>query len=444
MFEGLQNGFQKTLTFLKGVPRLTESQIDEVLVQIKETFLQADVDYDVTSKFLEVVRSRAIGQKISTSLSPSEEFLKIISQEMLAIFGADAPFDLSGKPPQVVLMAGLQGTGKTTTSAKLALYLKKKLKRSPLLVSVDVTRPAAIEQLERLAKDVHIDFFSSKSMIPLERAKEAMKYAATYGNDTLIVDTAGRLSISEELMQELANLSNELKPKHILYVADAMSGQAGLQVAKGFSQKVGLTGAVLTKTDGDSRGGVAFSLRAALGVPIHFVGIGEKMDGLDSFIPKRWISRILDRGDIEGLLEKTQEVFAGEKPIEKDQAHRMLKGQFTFIDFQQQLKMISKMGSFGGLMGMLPGMGSLASKINQDEVNKKLKKINAMIDSMTLSERTEPGLMDGQRKRRISKGSGTTVEEINQFLREFTEMQRMMKQFSGKGMKGLGQLFRRS
>ncbi len=442
MFENFQSKVGRTLQFLKGSARLKQSDIDQALVTLKESFLEADVDYDVTLRFLENLKTKALGQKISESLTPYQAFIKILYLEMVALFGDERSFDFQGKPPHVVLMAGLQGAGKTTTSAKLAVYCRKKLKRKPLLVSVDTTRPAAIEQLERLAQDANIDFFKSSSTNPLERADGALKYAATYGLDIVIVDTAGRLSISEPLMEELVSLEQALHPKHTFYVADAMSGQQGLKVARGFCDRVKVTGAILTKTDGDTRGGVAFSLREALGVPLQFVGTGEKLEGLDVFHPKRWVSRILDLGDLESFVEKAQDAFEGQAPKE-DQMKRLAKGNFTFLDFQEQMKMVSKLGSLGGLMGMIPGMGAMASKINQQDVDKKLKRINAMIDSMTKKERLDPDLLNGDRKRRIALGSGTKVEEINQFLREFTEMQKMMKQLSGKGMKGLARMMGR-
>lgn len=442
MFEDLQSGLEKTLKVLKGQAKIRPEHIDEALKEIRTSLLEADVQYAVVNRFLERVKEEAVGKKVADSLTPYQQFIKIISKEMLDIFGPAKELDLAHKPPVVLLMVGLQGSGKTTSSAKLALYAKKKLKRKPLLVSVDVTRPAAIEQLERLAADAKIDYFKTTSVSPVKRAEEAVKYAQTYGLDFLIVDTAGRLSIDEPLMKELAEIQSAVKPQHLLYVADAMSGQQGLQVAEGFSARVGLTGAVLSKTDGDARGGVAFSIREALKVPLQFVGTGEKLDGFEPFYPDRWVSRILGLGDVLTLIEKAEEVAKDQDESKmKDQAKRMMKGQLTLRDFQEQMKMISKMGSLGGMMGMIPGMGNLVGKIDQEAIAQRMKRIDAMINSMTPAEREDPDLLNGGRKRRVTAGSGTKVEDLNQFLREFQEMQKLMKRFSGKGaMRGMAGL----
>jgi signal recognition particle subunit SRP54 len=444
VFDSLQNQLEKTLKALRGQAKIRPAHIEEALEAIKKSLLEADVQYQVTNRFLERVKAAALGADVAQSLTPYQQFIRILQKEMLDIFGAETPLELSGKPPIVLMMVGLQGSGKTTSSAKLALYAKRKLKRKPLLVSVDVSRPAAIEQLERLAEDAKVDNFKTPLTTPLERAQAALKYAQTYGLDLLIVDTAGRLSIDEPLMKELEVLKENIKPQSILYVADAMSGQQGLQVAEGFSARVGLTGAILSKADGDTRGGIAFSIRESLHVPLQFVGTGEKMEAIEVFHPDRWVSRILGMGDVIGLMEKADEAVQehGEDKAQ-DQAKRMMKGQLTLLDFQQQMKMMSKMGSLGGLMGMIPGMSAMAGKIDHEALEKKMKKIDAMINSMTAAERTDPDLINGSRRRRISLGSGTQVEDLNQFLREFHEMQKMMKRFSGKKMKGLGSLLGR-
>ncbi len=304
----------------------------------------------MVTRFLEKVRERALGSEVAQSLTPYQQFLRILNKEMLEVFGPEALLDLSGKPPVIAMIVGLQGTGKTTSAAKLALYAKKKLKRKPLLVSVDVTRPAAIEQLERMCKEAKLDYFNSPSQKPLERAIGALKYAQTYGLDFLIIDTAGRLSIDQELMDELKVLKSELKPQVILYAVDAMSGQQGLKVAEGFSEQIGLTGAVLTKADGDSRGGVAFSIREALHIPLQFVGMGEKVDALEVFHPSRWISRILGMGDMESLFEKAEELQTEAGKPSEDEVKRLTSGELSLADFQKQMKMMSKMGSIGGLM----------------------------------------------------------------------------------------------
>ncbi len=435
MFEGLQGALEKTLSRLKGTAKIREADVEEALVSLKTSLLEADVSYSVVTQFIENVRRKALGAAITSGLNAYQQFLKIVYEEMLGIFGPTAEFALSFKPPVIVFMVGLQGAGKTTSCGKLANFAKKKLKRKPLLVSVDVTRPAAIEQLERLSKDAKIDYFKTESMKPLERAQQAIKYAQTYGLDLVIVDTAGRLSIDEALMTELAELKAMIQPHHVLYVADSMSGQQGLQVATGFSQRVGLTGCVLSKSDADTRGGVAFSIREALKVPLQFVGAGEKLEQWDVFHPDRWIGRILGQGDVASLLEKAKEVVDAEGIDEKAQARKMAKGELSLLDFQQQMKMIKKMGSMGSIMGMIPGMSQFAGRVDQAQVEKKLKVVDAMINSMTPHERAKPDVINGDRKRRIAKGSGTQVEEINQFLNEFRQMQQMMKKMGN--MKGL-------
>lgn len=443
MFEGIQEKLSQTLKSLSGQAKIRPAHIEQALEELKTSLLEADVQYQVATQFLARVKERALGAEVEKSLTPYQQFLKILSQEMLSIFGDQVEIEFSGKPPLIAFMVGLQGTGKTTSAAKLALYLRKKKKRRPLLVSVDVTRPAAIEQLERMAKDSKLDYFNTSSMNPLERAREAVKYAQTYGLDFVIVDTAGRLSIDEALMQELTQLRDELHPQFIWYVVDAMSGQQGLAVAQGFSERVGLTGAILTKADGDTRGGVSFSIRAALQVPLQFVGLGEKAEAFEPFIAKRWISRILGMGDLESLFEKAQEVVEATGGPKEDELKRLSRGELTLADFQTQMKMMSKMGSLTGMMGMVPGMASMARKIDQEQVDRKLKRIDAMINSMTKQERLKPDMINGDRKRRISKGSGTQVEEINQFLREFYEMQKLMKSMAGKKFRGLGALLGR-
>ncbi len=441
MFEGLQSKFDRALKVLKGQAKIRPEHIEEALKELRVSLLEADVELKVADDFLARVREKAIGSEVAKSLSPFQQFLKILYQELLNTLGAAGEFNLNVKPPVIIFMIGLQGSGKTTSSAKLATYLKKKMKRKPLLVSVDVTRPAAIEQLERLAADAKIDYFKSPSMVPKERAQGALKFASTYGLDVLIVDTAGRLSIDESMMKELSELKNTLSPHHLLYVADAMSGQAGLEVARGFSEKVGMTGAILSKADADTRGGIALSLRNALQVPLQFVGLGEKIEAFEVFHPDRWAQRVLGQGDMATLLEKAEEVLETEdRKTQEEQAKRAMKGHLTLKDFQSQMKMMGKLGSLGGVMGMIPGMSQLAGKIDSETIEKKMKRVDAMINSMTLKEREDPDLLNGSRRRRIALGSGTSVEELNQFMREFDQMQKFMKQMSGKKMRGLASM----
>lgn len=441
MLENLQNRFQSALKTLKGEAKIRPAHIEAALGEIKKSLLEADVQFQVVKRFLDRVKEKALGEEVVGSLTPYQQFVYILQKEMQGILGEAPEFKLDVKPPVIVLMAGLQGTGKTTSTGKLAHYVRRKLKKKPLLVSVDVRRPAAIEQLERLAKDAKVDYINPESGDPLERARKAVEYAQTYGIDLVFIDTAGRLSIDEEMMSELERLYRELKPHFVFYVADAMSGQAGLQVAEGFSERIGLNGAILSKADGDARGGVALSIREALGVSLMFVGTGEKMEDFEAFHPDRWVGRILGMGDLKGLVERVEEVtqeasFKGAKP--EKMAKRALKGKMTLVDFQEQMKMLRKLGSVKGLMGMIPGMGQMAGQIDSEALEKRFKRIDAMILSMTPSEREHPDVIDGSRKRRIAGGSGTKVEEINQFLTEFWQMQKMMKKFKGmKGMKGL-------
>lgn len=442
MLDSLQSGFEKTLKVLKGEAKIRPAHIESALAEIKTSLLEADVHFQVVKSFLDRVREKALGSKVLEGLSPYQQFLYILREEMLAVLGKEQPLDFAVKPPAIVLMVGLQGSGKTTSSSKLALFAKKKLKRSPLLVSVDVRRPAAIEQLERLAKSIKVDYINPNSMNPEDRAREALKYAATYGQDLLIVDTAGRLSIDEELMEELVRLKVLLNPHQVFYVADAMSGQGGLQVAQGFSERVGLTGAILSKADADSRGGIALSIRENLGVPLRFVGAGEKPEDFEAFHPDRWVGRILGMGDLQSLVEKVEEVTSADEHSRKKtetMAKRAMKGQLTLRDFQEQMKMLAKMGSLKGLMGMIPGMSGFASKVDSEAIEKRFKRIDAMINSMTPGEREDPDCLNGSRKRRVAAGSGTTVEELNQFLKEFWQMQKMMKNF--KGGKAMGRFF---
>jgi len=442
MLESLQDKFQSALKTLKGEAKIRPSHIEEALQEIRKSLLEADVSFPVVKRFLQRVQDQALGSKVVGSLTPYQQFLYVLQSEMQAVFGDPLDFNLQAKPPVVILMVGLQGSGKTTSSGKLAHFIKRKLKKKPLLVSVDVRRPAAIEQLERLAKDAKVDYLNPQTKDPSARAKQAVEYAKTYGIDVLIVDTAGRLSIDDELMSELQDLHRELEPNYVFYVADAMSGQQGLQVAEGFSKRVGLNGAIVTKADADARGGVALSIREALAVPLAFVGSGEKLEDFESFHADRWVSRVLGMGDLKSLVEKVEEASqeaksAGKKP--ESMAKRALKGKLSLVDFQDQMKMVSKMGSLKSIMGMIPGMGQMAGKVDTEALEGRLKRIDAMINSMTPTERAHPDMINGSRKRRISSGSGTSVEELNQFLTEFWQMQKMMKNF--KGMRGMGKLF---
>ncbi len=429
MFEQLTGKLDGIFRKLSGRGYLSEKNIQEAAREIRMALLEADVNYKVVRGFIAEVEKEAIGRKVTKSVTPGQQMIKIVSEKMVQLLGGTRT-DLiySGTPPTVFLLAGLQGSGKTTLAGKLALYLRKKGKR-PLLVAADIHRPAARKQLEVLAESIQAPFYTDNTSAP-KISSNAIKHAREHMLDVVIVDTAGRMQIDNELMGELADVKKAVNPDEILFVADAMTGQEALNVASEFHNKVTLTGAVLTKMDGDARGGAAMSLRAALGFPIKFIGVGEKLTDLEEFHPERISSRILGMGDIVSLVEKAQEAvdFEEARKLEK----KLRKEAFTFEDFLAQLKQLKKMGPLSDLLGMIPGMGRHLKGAEVDESG--LVRIEAIINSMTKKERTNPDIINGSRRKRIARGSGSSIQEVNQLLKQFVSMQKMIKNVSRMGM----------
>ncbi len=443
MFENLQNKLTAVFDRLASRGRLTDSDVDAALREVRLALLEADVNYKVARDLVARVRERAVGTEVMKSLTPAQQVVKIVYEELLRTLGDPSKLDLSGAAPHVVMLVGLQGSGKTTMAAKLALSLRKGNKRS-LLVAADTYRPAAVTQLEVLGKQIDIPVHSEGTRVPPpEIVGHALKRAREGAYDVLILDTAGRLQISEDMMAELEQIKALAKPQEVLLVADAMTGQESVNVARGFHERVGLTGLILTKVDGDARGGAAISMREVTGVPIKFLGVGEKLDALEPFHPDRLASRILGMGDMLSLIER-----AGET-LDRQEAERMsrklVKGEFNLEDFLKQLQQIKKMGPLGQLLDMIPGMGRAMKDVTPDVTDRQMRRIEAIINSMTREERYEPRLLNASRKRRIARGSGTNVQEVNELLSEFRQMQRLMKQLGsgGRGLRGgLQDLFR--
>ena len=426
MFDALSNRLQDVFQSLKGETRLTESTVERVLGEIRLALLEADVNFKVVKAFVDRVRDRAMDKEVQKGLNPSQQVIKIVRDELLALFG-DAKGGLQETPqrPRVILMLGLQGSGKTTTTGKLAKWLQKQ-GRHPIVVSTDVRRPAAIQQLAIVAEQAGVRVHDpAGEMDPVVRARGALAEARAVGNDVVIVDTAGRLHIDDELMKELVAIKEVSQPVDLLYVADAMTGQDAIKSAGEFNAQVGVTGVVLTKIDGDARGGAALSVVSVVGVPIAFVGSGEKLDDLEPFHADRFVSRMLGMGDVLTLIEKAEEV------IDEDTAGKLeakiRKGGFTLEDFRDQLRMLKRMGPLDKILGMLPGMGGMKELAGQKPDEKQLARIEAMINSMTPEERKYADILDGSRRKRVAKGSGTTVEDVNRLLKQFVEMQRMLK-----------------
>lgn len=445
MFDTLTDKLGQVFKKLRGHGRITESNISEALREVRIALLEADVHLKVVKEFLDRVKEKALGQEVLASVTPAQQFIKIVADELVNILGSQTyELDFSGKPPAVIMLVGLQGSGKTTQAAKLALLLRNK-KRKPGLVCLDIYRPAAYDQLKKLAAQISVPFFEyDKPKEPLNIAKESLIFADKVGVDTLIFDTAGRLHIDQELMDELKTLRNNIKINEVLLVVDSMIGQEALNVADKFNREVNLTGLILTKLDGDARGGAALSAKSVTGVPIKFIGIGEKLNALEVFHPDRMASRILGMGDIVSLVEKAQEVVEKEKAVEWQQ--KLRKGVFTLEDFREQFKYVKKMGSFESVMGFIPGMNKLKNEIDWDKIEKDFKRMNAIIDSMTIKERRNPDIINGNRKRRIAMGSGTTVQEVNTLLKNYFEAKRIFNQIKKKGeknfLRGLGGLFK--
>jgi signal recognition particle subunit SRP54 len=426
MFDALSNRLQDVFQSIKGETRLTEATVENALREIRLALLEADVNFKVVKAFVDRVRDRAMDQAVLKSLTPSQQVIKIVRDELLALFGdAKGGLQETSARPRVILMLGLQGSGKTTTTGKLAKWLQKQ-GRHPIVVSTDVRRPAAIQQLAIVAEQAGVRVHDpAGEMDPVARAKGALAEARAVGNDVVIVDTAGRLHIDDELMKELVAIKEVSGPSDLLYVADAMTGQDAIKSAGEFNAQIGVTGVVLTKIDGDARGGAALSVVSVVGVPIAFVGSGEKLDDLEPFHADRFVSRMLGMGDVLTLIEKAEEVI-DQGDAEKLEA-KIRKGGFTLEDFRDQLRMLKRMGPLDKILGMLPGMGGMKELAGQKPDEKQLGRIEAIINSMTPEERKYADVLDGSRRKRVAKGSGTTVEDVNRLLKQFVEMQRMLK-----------------
>jgi len=424
MFQSLTDKLSNAFSKFKNKGKLTEADVREGMREIKLALLEADVSFKVVRDFIKTVTERAVGSEVLESLVPSQQIVKIVHEELVNLMGTtQAKLEISSKPPTVVMMVGLQGSGKTTHSGKLAGMYKKQGK-NPLLVACDIYRPAAIKQLQVVGETLGIPVFEMGTESPVKIAKEAVKYAEKNGYDMVFLDTAGRLHVDEVLMKELSDIKEEVNPTEILLVIDAMTGQDAVNVAESFNNLLEITGVILTKLDGDTRGGAALSVRYATGKPIKFVGIGEKLDMIEPFHPDRMASRILGMGDVLSLIEKAEQNFDQKKAEEMERKIR--ESTFTLSDFLDQLKQIKKMGSMSDLIGMLPGAGALKD-VEVDE--KALGRTEAIILSMTIREREKPNILNGSRKKRIAAGAGTTVEEVNKLLKQYEQMNKMMKQF---------------
>jgi signal recognition particle subunit SRP54 len=433
MFDALTDRFEGVFSRLRGKGRLDEADVDTALREVRLALLEADVNVVVVRSLLDRIKQRALGADVQKSLSPGQQVIKIVHEELITTLGTDAVPLNKGAPPLTILMVGLQGSGKTTSAAKLALRLKNDGRR-PMLVAADLQRPAAIDQLETLGSKIGVPVYADRNSKPRRLVKAAMKEAAKLGRDTVIIDTAGRLQIDAELMRELSDVAKEADPDEVLLVVDAMTGQDAVNVAKGFAEQTQVTGVVLSKLDGDARGGAAISVREVTGVPIKFAGLGEGMEAFEPFYPDRMAGRILGMGDVLGLIEMAEQNF-DEAEAEKA-ARKMEKGQFTLEDFLEQFQMLKRMGPLKDILAMLPGAGSALRDVNVDD--RDLARVEAIIRSMTPEERQKPKIIGGSRRKRIAVGSGTTPQDVNRVLKQFADAQKMMKQLAGgRGLPGM-------
>jgi signal recognition particle subunit SRP54 len=438
MFDTLSEKLDAVFKKLRGRGRLSEEDVQAALREVRLALLEADVNFKVVKDFIAAVRERAVGQDVLQSLTPGQQVIRVVRDELALLMGSgeENRLDLAARPPVGIMLCGLQGAGKTTTCGKLALKLRKE-KRAPLLVPADIYRPAAIEQLKILGRQLDIPVYDSRAdQDPVAICRDAQAFADRNGYDTLILDTAGRLHIDDALMQELERIKSAVEPREILLVADAMTGQDAVNVATAFNERLGLTGVILTKLDGDARGGAALSIRSVTGKPIKLVGVGEKLDALEAFHPERMAQRILGMGDVLSLIEKAEASIDRDQAVEM--AQQLRREGFTLETFRDQLKAIKKMGSMESILGMIPGAGKALKQMQGMQMpEKELQKIEAIINSMTLQERRDHRVINGSRRLRIAKGSGTRVQDVNQLLKQFTDAQGMMKRMQKLGPKGL-------
>jgi signal recognition particle subunit SRP54 len=443
MFDQLTDKLESTFKKIRGVGKLTEDNIQEGIRELKLSLLEADVNFKVVKALVEKVKERALGTEVMKSVTPGQMFIKIFHEELVEILGkGDHSINLSVRPPAVILMAGLQGSGKTTTAGKLASYLKNKMKKRVLLVPADIYRPAAIDQLKKLGSTIDVEVFpSTTGMDPVDISRKALEHGKNSVADVIIIDTAGRMQVDVELMDEITNIKNAVDPSEILFVADAMTGQDAVNVAKEFHERLSITGVILTKMDGDARGGAALSINAVTGAPVKFVGVGEKIDQFEIFHPDRVAGRIIGMGDVLSLVEKASEKIDADEAIRMQK--KMAKNSFDLEDFLAQMKMLKQMGPMENMLGMIPGMGKEVKKL-QGKVNfeKELGRIEAIICSMTKIERQRPEILNASRRRRIATGSGTRVQDINQFMKQYLEMKKMMKNINRLGLGGLMKKFK--
>jgi len=430
MFENLSDRLEKSFKLLKGEGRISEINIAETLKDVRRALLDADVNFRISKNFTDNIKNKAIGMNVLNSVKPGQMLIKIVHDELIALMGgASADINLKGNPA-VILISGLQGSGKTTFSGKLAKYLKSKKSKNPILVAGDVYRPAAIEQLKILGEQIAIPVFTEENNLnPVKISMEAVKHARNMGYDTVIIDTAGRLAVDEEMMNEISSIKETVHPHEILFVVDSMTGQDAVNTARTFNERLDFDGVVLTKLDGDTRGGAALSIKAEVNKPIKFIGTGEKLDAIDIFYPERMADRILGMGDIVSLVEKAQEQFDVEEARQLQK--KIAKNQFNFNDFLSQIQQIKKMGNIKDLAGMIPGVGKAIRNMDIDD--NAFKGIEAIIYSMTPTERENPGVLNGSRRKRIADGSGTSIQEVNKLLKQFEETRKVMKMVSNKG-----------
>ncbi|WP_174733900.1 signal recognition particle protein [Mesobacillus harenae] len=435
-FEGLADRLQNTMNKIRGKGKVNEADVKEMMREVRLALLEADVNFKVVKDFIKKVSERAVGQEVMKSLTPGQQVIKVVKEELTALMGGEqSKIAASSRPPTVIMMVGLQGAGKTTTTGKLANLLRKKYNRKPMLVAADIYRPAAIKQLETLGKQLSMPVFSLGDQVsPVEIARQAIAKAKEEHHDYVLIDTAGRLHVDEKLMDELKDIKELTKPDEIFLVVDAMTGQDAVNVAQSFNELLGLTGVVLTKLDGDTRGGAALSIRAVSNTPIKFVGLGEKLDALEAFHPERMASRILGMGDVLTLIEKAQANVDTDKAKELEQ--KMRTASFTFDDFLDQLGQVRNMGPLDELLKMMPGANKIKGLNNLQIEEKQIAHVEAIIKSMTKDEKSHPEIINSGRRKRIARGSGTSIQEVNRLLKQFEEMKKMMKQMTGMQQKG--------